>query len=167
MINYSELMLLKLTQNQEMPSDSQIQQIKESIPTYKYPIGILAQNSFASQKFKKDTIEHTYEYIKLLITTLLSDYYSQDEIKLCSLFFTCNSAAVIQINANFYDNLSYTINENSDKKEIQFIIEELQYKYIMHLFYTDSMDEQLDPLIEHLASIEKVHNSFILGDKGI
>lgn len=165
MINITKLKLIQLAQKQELPKEEEIEEFKSLISTYKYPIGIFTDNVFNSMKFFEDTVEHAITYINELASLLLSDYYTQEELLLCAHYFIYQSTLRINSGKKVFKIIPNIGTASSKKAEIQYIIEELQYRYILYLLNTDSQNPLIAELLTKLELVEKEHNAFDLGEK--
>lgn len=164
MINYVELIVKNLIRNQQLPNDEQLQLIKKRLSSYQYPIGFLDFSIF-SGKLTDKTLEQTIEYIYSFLSLLYNEYYTEEELNICVYIFILSSGLLSDIDMNVLNKLNFILQiEPSNKPEIQYIIDELQYAYITLLFNNNAtqIDEKVYTIIEHFKEIEQQHNQFTL-----
>ena len=165
MIDTLNILLTSIIQKQQLPTEEEKQKILQGISKYTYPIGILPLQAFNSKIFLIDELNHTIEYNNQLLSYLFSNFYSQEEINICALFFAFN----VETKYTFNDNLFKIIKEQLDyqpiKKEIKYILDELKYKYLLYLIYSEIDNPLVTTLTNELSIIEEEHNQFNLGEK--
>lgn len=162
MINIKELRLIQIIQTQALPKPDEIISFQDDIIKYAYPIGIIPPEAFNTKLFLEGNLDHNLEYIETLLNLLFANYYSKEEIAICATFLSFNILTSILLNETYIKRITPLLSKHSDKDEIQYIIDELKYRYLQYLLYSHTDDAQIDSLIEELSLIETEHNTFFL-----
>lgn len=160
------LTILNATMKNRLPFDNTyINDFKTEVLKYKYPGGIFVNNIMRENPtFAPYTFESNYQYVKTWIDAIYDTIYMTDERDIISLYLTifyCNNQ--YNLSQETMTTLESYLNQTSNKQEIQYFIEELQYSYLCTALYTNNYNPTtINPLITNLKAIEQQHNEFSL-----
>ena len=99
---------------------------------------------------------------------LFNDIYTAQEKSILVLFAITRISNHFIVSDEMAQAMHEIINLESDKVDIQYYIDEIKFKYLLHLTLipTDTRDEQLiERLMTELAEIEDVHNKINLDER--
>ena len=160
MINVAYLKLNQLMYDRDIISSDTVDLIKLKlhINNYVYPLGSVYQNFLIDREIYfqytyTENITYFFNIFKLIFTA----YYSEQECYLLAIFFT---SLIYEYAGNFNSNFVNLIEQNfinSNKIEINYIIEELKFK-LAFFYLLQNNRTRLSQLITELELIEDEHN---------
>ena len=161
MINTAYLKLNQIMYDRDIVSSNTVDLIKLKLYTdnYIYPLGSIYQNFLINREiyFQYSYLENI-AYFFNIFKLIFSTYYSEQECYLIAIFFT---SLVYEYAGNFNSDFVNLIEQNfinSNKIEINYIIEELKFK-LAFFYLLQNNRTRLSQLITELELIEDQHNS--------
>lgn len=161
-MNIASLPLARILKNRLSFDSTKADYLKEEITNLKYPLGAFPINIVKSNKiYRNISMTDNIEYFNQFINYLYSDIYSQSEINIINIYLSLLVEFKEILKKEEISYLVPLINIDSNKKEIQYCLDEIRYRYLTHLIHTDSDDENtIQKLFNKLLPIEQEFNSF-------
>ena len=158
-ISYTKLNNLMYERNQVTQNDIDLDKLLTYINDFTYPLGSIYRNFSINREiyFQYSYLENI-AYFFNIFKLIFSTYYSEQECYLIAIFFT---SLVYEYAGNFNLDFVNLIEQNfinSNKIEINYIIEELKFK-LAFFYLLQNNRTRLSQLITELELIEDQHNS--------
>lgn len=158
----SSLTLANMLKNKLPFDQTKMTSIIESISDFKYPLGIIPVSAFENNSLYDVTINENINYLNNFTQYIFKNIYTQDEINIINVYYSLINISQYVLSKEVLAVLIPLINIHSKKIEIEYCLDEIRYKYLIHLVYTNTNQNQINELISYLSSIEEAHNNFRL-----
>ena len=159
------LILWRLKNRQELTEDD-IQILTPEIERYQYPMGMIPTHFFTQTKqYKNETVLNNYNYFFTLVTSLLSNYYTEDELKIISIYYLTLAYTDYILPTDFISLLDEYLEVTSDKTEIEYCLDEIRFKRLVSYTYIENYldNDGFITLLNKLRLVEEEHNQIQLG----
>lgn len=163
MINTVNL-LLESSLSFRLPLNSDnVPLFKEYLNKYKYPACKFPINFISNNHMYIDySLDENINYLHSWIDALYDDMYTEKErnIIVTYLVLTYGHGSFLLTNPEL-QLIEPFLEEESDKDEIVYFLDELRYYYVGSLLTRNSpRSDIINPILQHLLEIEKIHNQF-------
>ena len=147
--------------NKKQLTSDDLSLIIKNIEIYLFPIGVIPIEAIeANSLYERDTIIENLEYFNSITSIIFKDIYSIEEINIINAYLIIQSYSQTFLTSEMEKLILLFINKTSNKKEIQYCIDELKFNYLKKLIYTNSSQQELiNKLITELEVIEQDHNA--------
>lgn len=158
----SSLTLANILKNKLPFDQTKITSIIESINAFKYPLGVIPISALENNPLYDVAINDNINYLNDFTQYIFKNIYTQDEINIINVYLLLRNISQYVLSEEILAILIPLINIHSEKIEIEYCLDEIRYKYLIHLVYTNTNQNQINELMSYLSSIEEAHNSFRL-----
>lgn len=156
-----------LVQKQKISEVLDKNSLNSALKQYLYPVGIIPTNALESGTlYKISSYKENKEYLLDAFNFLFEDKYSNEEKNILILYYIIRAYGQFILRDDMLQELIPLLDIHSEKKEIEYILEELKYKYLQHLINSGSQNEieKIQSLIDELEPIESSHNHFNINE---
>lgn len=160
MIDTTHIKLLYLLRERKIPTEDEIAFFRSAIDLYVYPLGVMQTNSLYNNiNYESHTFIENINFFNEITSILYNGIYTTEELEIINIFFSLQCETGQTLTVAKQEILSPILQLTSNKKEIEYCLDEIRFYYLLALVHLDSNDtEQINALIEQLASIEEEHN---------
>ena len=146
-----------------LPNDIDLNELKDYIKLFKYPCGCLPFNLYFnnSKAYLSTSIDEDYAYFNDFFY-FLHDYYTEEEYDIIVSHAALSFADQFVLDPPWRDKARQLIQYQTEKPEIQFLLDDIRYLHTRSLLYNENTKESKE-IAEHVAylkTIETEHNNF-------
>lgn len=159
----SGLSLVYLLINRLPCNENQLTAFKAKLDQFVYPLGMIPANAITNNDaYKQHSVQENIEYFADFTEFLFDDVYSTEEINIINIYLGLLNLSGYTLDDDVIDIVSPLIQIHSNKEEIEYCLDEIRYKYLIHLIYSKVSSDEIQPLIAQLSAVEDAHNSLTL-----
>lgn len=156
------ILLVSQIKNRKPLDITQIDTLKNAVMNCEYPIGMFPSYILESNPlYTTQSIESNINYFESWISGIYGELYTEQEIYIISIYLSLFTYVQFTLPQSVLILIDDLLSVASQKKEIQYFLEEIKYNYLGTLLYSNSSDtETINTLLNELRAIEVEHNFF-------
>ena len=149
-----KLKILLAFREKRLLSEEEIAELKEQIPLYKYPVGLIyfiLQDITAQLRWQ--SYPECHNYVSTIINSLYTDYYTSDELDIISISIALYLSDFYIFNDEWRAQVAPVLDTNSEKIEVMSLLNDIKYQYTLSLIVKSTVPaSDILPYISQLES---------------